>query len=159
MTAPWLEPDAIVRAHAIVAAHRRHTGRDLVPPAADPAASAAALYGAPMVVLAHDGDADPRFIYANRAAQQLWGYAWNEFIGLPSRLSAPPDQRAVRADLLAAGRSAGVVTARDLLRVARDGRRFVIAEVVLWNLDQDGMRGQAATYDRWHFLPEGPAAG
>ena len=153
MTPGWLLPPACALARTIAAAHRRHTGRDLVPLVADGLALAQALYAAPMVVLAHDGAADPCFIYANRTAQDLWGYPWQDFIGMPSRLSAPPDQRTLRAGLLATGRADGVVIARDLVRVTRDGRRFVIAEVVLWNLDQDGERGQAATYDRWHFVP------
>ena len=152
MVTPWLAADVVALAQIIVAAHRRHTGRELITPADDGMRLATALYTAPMVVLAHDGAADPCFIYANRSAQDLWGYPWADFIGLPSRLSAPPDQRALRAGLLAAGRAEGVATARDLLRVTRDGRRFVIAEVVLWNLDQDGVRGQAATYDRWRFV-------
>ena len=155
MTEPWLSGDAVALARTILAAHRRHTGRDLLPPMADDRALAEALYAAPMVVLAHDGGSDPRFIYANRVAQTLWGYAREEFIGMPSRLSAPPEGRAERDTLLASGRGAGVVVAHDLLRVTRDGRRFVIAEVVLWNLDQDGVRGQAATYDRWRFRPAG----
>lgn len=154
MTPAWISPHATALARTIVAAHRRHTGRDLVPPVADAQALAQALYAAPMVVLAHDGAADPCFIYANRTAQELWGYPWEDFIGMPSRLSAPPDQRTLRAGLLASGRAEGVVIARDLIRVTGDGRRFVIAEVVLWNLDQDGERGQAATYDRWRFIPE-----
>jgi len=153
MTAtPWLSSAATALAGAIAAAYRHHTGRDLV--AAQPAGLAAALYAAPMVVLAHDGGDDPRFIYANQVAQTLWGYQWDAFLGMPSRLSAPPDQRVERAGLLAQGRAAGIVTARDLVRITGDGRRFVIAEVALWNLDVVGVRGQAATYDRWRFLDE-----
>ena len=154
MSEPWRTPAACLVARAIVAAHRRHTGRDLVPPPIEASLLADGLYRAAMVVVAHDGASDPRFVYANRAAQDLWGYPWADFIGMPSRLSAPPDQRAVRDGLLAAGRTDGVVIARDLVRVTRDGRRFVIAEVVLWNLDDDGMRGQAATYSRWRFLAD-----
>ena len=154
MSDPWRTPEACALARTIVAAYRRHTGRDLVAPARDPLVLANALYQAAMVVVAHDGASDPRFVYANRAAQDLWGYPWLGFIGMPSRLSAPPDQRAVRDGLLASGRSEGVVVARDLVRVTRDGRRFAIDEVALWNLDQDGIRGQAATYDRWRFLAD-----
>jgi len=158
MTPPWLAAESIVHAQIIVAAHHRHTRRHLIPATADPVADATALYDARVVVLAHDGGEDPRFVYANRTAQTLWGYTWAEFIGMPSRLSAPPDQRAVREGLLLAGRADGVVIARDLVRVTRTGRRFIIDEIVLWNLDQDGMRGQAATYGRWRFVDGDGAA-
>ena len=43
---------------------------------------------APFGLLAHDTSADPRFVYANSTAQGCFGYAWEEFVGLPSRLSA-----------------------------------------------------------------------
>ena len=47
----------------------------------------------PAVVLAHNTEADPRFIYANRAAQACFEYSWDEFITLPSRLSAEAPDR------------------------------------------------------------------
>ncbi len=43
---------------------------------------------------------DPRFFYANRAAQACFGYSWIEFIGMPSRLSAEMPERAARQKLL-----------------------------------------------------------
>lgn len=33
---------------------------------------------------------DPRFIYANKAALDLWEANWDQLIGMPSRLSAAP---------------------------------------------------------------------
>ena len=41
-------------------------------------------------VLAHNTDPDPRFIYANKAAQAAFEYDWEEITELPSRLSAEP---------------------------------------------------------------------
>jgi hypothetical protein len=35
------------------------------------------------------------FCYANRTAQRLWGLTWEEFIRLPSRLSAEPLVQAI----------------------------------------------------------------
>ena len=49
------------------------------------------------VVLAHDGSADPRLIYANRAALLLWRRPWSAMVGLPSRLTAEPAERQSRA--------------------------------------------------------------
>ncbi len=48
------------------------------------------LYDAPAALLMHGNEADPVFCYANRTAQGLWGLTWDEFIRLPSRLSAEP---------------------------------------------------------------------
>ena len=150
MSDPWRTSALCQLASIIVSAHRRHTGRDLVAADADALALADALYATPQVVLAHDGASDPRYLYANRAAQALWGYSWAEFIGMPSRLSAPPEGRQRRDGLLATARATGVIHAPDQVRVTRTGRLFRIAEVVLWNLD--GVPGQAATFDRWSFL-------
>ena len=51
-------------------------------------------------VLAHNTDPDPRFIYANRAAQTAFEYDWDEITSLPSRLSAEPVDREERQRLL-----------------------------------------------------------
>ena len=151
-TAPHREPAAISWAAMILASHRKFVGIDLVP-AVPPEGRTDTLYHLPAIVVAHDATADPCFVYANAAAQALWGYQWSRFVGMPSRLSAPPEERGKRGNLLEDGRRAGVVIGRDLVRVAADGRRFVVAEVVLWNLvDASGTRiGQAATYDRWRW--------
>ena len=108
-------------------------------------------------MVAHDGGADPRFIYANRAALALWGYPWGVFIGMPSRLSAPAELRAGRERLLDQGRAAGLVSAHDLVRITAGGRRFRIAEVRLWTLcDEAGAAiGQAAAYGDWEWEPGG----
>ncbi len=47
-------------------------------------------------MLAHNTDPDPRFIYANKTAQACFEYAGDEFITLPSRLSAEAPNRAER---------------------------------------------------------------
>lgn len=153
MHEPWRHPDLVRHAALIASEHRRLVGHDLVPPG-DALAVADALYRLPAIVLAHDAGEDPRFTYGNDAAQRVMGYPWERLVGLPSRLSAPPEGRDVRQRLLDAGRGAGVATARDLLRVTSAGRRFVIEEVTLWNLhDAQGARvGQAATYARWRWL-------
>ena len=81
----------------LTGSYARRLGETLVPAGAD----AAWLYeAAPFAVLAHDGATDPRFVYANRAAQACFGYARAELVGLPSRLSAEAPERAERQRLL-----------------------------------------------------------
>lgn len=123
-------------------------GRALCPPGRD---TPEWLYDAPVCVLAHDADVDPLFVYANRAAQRRFGYALEEMIGLPSRLSADSEHREGRREAFESLRRMGVITGYRGLRVAKDGRRFWIENATLWNLvDERGRyRGQAAAFTRW----------
>ena len=102
-------------------------------------------------VLAHNTDPDPRFIYANRAAQTAFEYDWDEITGLPSRLSAEPVDREERQRLLDSVARHGFATGYSGVRIAKSGRRFLIEEGVVWQLiDRDGaVRGQAATFAHW----------
>ena len=113
---------------------------------------AAWLYrDAPFVVLAHNTDADPIFTYANRAAQDCFGYGWDEFLTLPSRLSAEPMLRQDRQRLLDSVRDKGFIADYRGIRIAKSGRRFRISGTVIWQLiDEDGvLRGQAAKFADW----------
>ncbi|MGH6865953.1 MAG: MEKHLA domain-containing protein [Methyloceanibacter sp.] len=106
---------------------------------------------APWCVVAHNMAPDPRFIYANRAAQRLFGYSFAEFTALPSRLSAGPADRAERQRLLDSVAAQGYATGYSGLRIAKSGRRFWIKDGVIWQLvDEAGVaRGQAATFGNW----------
>jgi PAS domain-containing protein len=102
-------------------------------------------------VLAHNTDPDPRFIYANRAAQTAFEYDWDEITALPSRLSAEPVDREERQRLLDSVARHGFATGYSGVRIAKSGRRFLIEEGVVWQLiARDGaVRGQAATFANW----------
>jgi hypothetical protein len=106
---------------------------------------------APFVVVAHNTDPDPRFIYANKSAQVCFEYAWHEFTQLPSRLSAEAPARAERQQLLDAVTRKGFMAGYRGLRIAKSGRRFWIEDGVVWQLvDEDGIsHGQAATFSLW----------
>jgi PAS domain-containing protein len=140
--------------------YTRLTGRPLLPAfrsvdlSADLSADLDAarwLYeGAPFCLLVHDVSPDPVFIYANLAAQRAFEYPWEEFVGLPSRLSAEAPDRAEREAFLTAVRNQGFVDGFRGLRVAKSGRRFWIEDTTVWNLvDEDDIRhGQAAVIRR-----------
>jgi len=102
-------------------------------------------------VLAHNTETPPRFIYANKAAQACFEYDWHEIVGLPSHLSAEPQDRAERQRLLDAVARDGFATGYSGMRIAKSGRRFWIEDGILWQLvDADGvLRGQAASFGRW----------
>ena len=99
----------------------------------------------------HNTDPDPRFIYANKAAQAAFEYDWEEITELPSRLSAEPVDREDRQRLFDAVARHGFATGYSGLRIAKSGRRFRIEDGVVWQLiDEDGaVRGQAATFAKW----------
>jgi PAS domain-containing protein len=106
---------------------------------------------APFVLLAHDTSPDPVFIYANQAAQRRFEYSWDEFIGLPSRLSAEEPNRDERQAFMNEVRRRGFVDDYRGLRIAKSGHRFRIESATVWNLvDVNGdLHGQAACVARW----------
>ncbi|KRO91084.1 MAG: MEKHLA domain-containing protein, partial [cyanobacterium BACL30 MAG-120619-bin27] len=117
------------------------------------------LFAAELVLLAHDGadpssDPGPRLIYANRAALRLWQRPWAELVGMPSRLTAEPAERASRRQALLAAQAKEAIAGYSGIRIDSRGRRFAIEAARLWTLrDSSGQPcGQAARFSRWHWL-------
>ena len=141
------EANAYWPAHAalLLDSYRHWTGRDFI----SSGVPARALYHAPFVVLSHDAAADPRFTYANLAAQKCFEMPWSEIVGLPSRLSAEPLAQAERERLLARVAEQGYVDDYSGVRITRSGRRFMVRDAMVWNLvDRSGeLMGQAAWFD------------
>jgi len=132
----------------LTSSYARAVGKPLVAPGQD----AAWLYNdAPFAVLAHNTNADPLFVYANRAAQACFEYGWDQFVTLPSRLSAEAPNRDERQRLLDAVARDGFISDYRGMRIAKSGRRFWIEGGTVWELvDADGTRrGQAAMFTSW----------
>ena len=132
----------------LTASFARLVGSSLVPASCD----AGWLYQEALFpVLAHNTDVDPLFTYANRAAQRCFGYSWDEFLGLHSRLSAEAPDRAERQRLLEAVSRDGFVAGYRGLRVAKSGGRFWIEDGIVWQLLDAGgvLHGQAAVFLKW----------
>lgn len=132
--------------------YQRSVGEPLAPEIGEEPDFVGWLYrDAPFAVLAQDATADPAFVYANLKAQGCFGYSWEEFSGLPSRLSAPSADRAARDRLMAGVRRDGYVEGYRGLRESKSGRRFWIEDVTIWNLTgEDGaVLGQAALIRSW----------
>jgi hypothetical protein len=128
--------------------YARLVGRPLVPEGR----GAAWLYHeAPFAVVAHNTDADPRFIYGNKTAQNCFEYPWAEFTQLHSRASAEPPNRFERQRVLESVAQNGCVTGYSGLRISRSGRRFWIQDGVVWQLmNEIGISfGQAAMFPTW----------
>lgn len=110
------------------------------------------LYGdAPFVVIAHNTEPDPVFIYANATAQRRFGYNWGEFTKLKSKLSTGSGEREERQPLLDALTRNGYMVNYRGLRVTRSGSRFWMEDGIVWQLrDRHGQyHGQAAMFSKW----------
>lgn len=136
------------------ASYRSLTGRDLIPAAIADADAPAALEAAPFGVVSHGTGVDPVFNYANRCALDLFAMDWASFTCLPSRYSAPATDRESRAHLLERVTAHGYADDYHGLRIAADGRRFMIEDTTIWNVaDENGNpAGQAARIGRWRHL-------
>ncbi|MBW9114603.1 MEKHLA domain-containing protein [Rhizobium cauense] len=110
------------------------------------------LYGdAPFVVVAHNTDTDPTFVYANLTAQRVFGYSWSEFTKLRSKLSAGPSERSERQALLDAVAQNGFMAGYRGLRVTRSGGHFWMEDGIVWQLRGSNGEdfGQAAMFSKW----------
>ena len=141
-------------ADLILRSYRRLIGQDLLPAAVSGESMAHRLYHSPEVVLAHDTAADPIFFYGNLAAQALFEFSWLELVKLPSRFSAEPVARDERQRLLDQVAQEGFITDYAGIRVSRTGKRFHVANAIVWNLvDPEGTKiGQAATFSQWKVI-------
>jgi len=107
------------------------------------------------VVLSHDGGSDPHFVYANRAAASLWRMPLDELVGMPSRLSAPPEWQGERSQMLSQAAHEGVLRGYEGERVAKDGSRFLIRDATLWTVDgYPSGPGQAVIFHEWENLSD-----
>lgn len=84
----------------LLQSHQKYFGRPLLQ-AKGTRLAAQELFILDEVILCHNGAEDPCFIYANRAALNLFKRSWFEMVGLPSRLSASQQQRFDREKFLA----------------------------------------------------------
>jgi MEKHLA domain len=134
--------------------YRKLLAKDLISKNQSCETLAEALFYAPFVVVSHNTDADPVFNYANLIALELFGFSWEEFIQLPSRLSTEPIHQLEREKLLAEVNRKGYIADYQGIRLTKTSQRFLIKNAVVWNLlDSDGRyAGQAARFEQWGFL-------
>lgn len=125
------------------------TGRQLIKAGTPETDAVQALWEAPFAVVAHDTAVDPVFNYGNACALHWFAMDWPAFARLPSRLSAEAPARDERARLLARVAEHGYVDDYAGVRIAANGRRFMIRSATVWNLiDEHGRYcGQAARFD------------
>ncbi|MEO5586069.1 MAG: MEKHLA domain-containing protein [Novosphingobium sp.] len=110
---------------------------------------AAALWTAPLAIVAHGTEVDPLFFFGNRAALAKFETTVEQFVGMPSRLSAEAPLRDERDALLERVTRDGFIDDYAGIRISARGTRFPIRAAAVWNLiDAGGARwGQAAAFD------------
>ncbi len=148
---PYEDSKIISYSHLLVESFLRLTGQPLLPAGSD---LTQRLYEAPFALVSHGMEVDPIFRYANQTAQQLWQMTWDEFVVLPSRLSAEQMLQEERDRLLQEAQSKGYIDTYEGIRIAKNGHRFKIQDTVLWSvIDSQGVQhGQACVIQRWDFL-------
>jgi hypothetical protein len=137
------------RLRLIVSSYQRLTGKPLIDSVpTDTAALCATVWNAPHAIVAHGTEDDPIFFYGNRLALQMFEMSFEEFAHLPSRLSAEPLAQEARVKLLEKVTRQGYVDNYSGMRIAKNGRRFMITDTTVWNLiDERGEhQGQAAVF-------------
>ena len=135
--------------------YSRLTGRQLLAfELSLPEGLAEAFDRAPFALVSHGTEVDPVFNYGNQTALDLFGMDWQTFTALPSRYSAEQPNREARERLLYEVKTHGFIDNYSGVRIANDGRRFMIERATVWNLvdGQGQYHGQAAMFADWRFL-------
>jgi len=149
----WKQPEIMRWSEVLATSYRRLIGEELID-ADDLGQLSHDLFHAPFVLVSHGTQTDPIFNYANQTALQLWGLNWNEFTRTPSASVTQPDEIEDRALMLKQAAEQGYIDNCEGTRIAKTGKKFLIKQVRLWNLeDEKGDRcGQAATFPNWQWL-------
>ena len=102
-------------------------------------------------VMAHNQDQDPCLNYVNAAALELWGNYWGEMIGMPSKLTAPEEEREKREHSLKQVNGRTSIENYKGVRVNSSGEYFIIDKARIWSIlnEKGEVCGQAATFNAW----------
>ncbi|NVJ25757.1 MEKHLA domain-containing protein [Myxococcus sp. AM011] len=96
---------------------------------------------APFMLLAQDVSADPVFIYTNASASHHFGYTPEEFLSLPSRLSATAEGQEDRNAAVNEALTKGARIGYGSVRVTKAGKLFRLRDGELFLLhDKDDAR-------------------
>jgi hypothetical protein len=152
--APWDEPRVVEWSQLLLDSYRHWIGNDLIRWTADAKQRARTLFEASAVVVSHGVEPDPILNYGNQTALDLWELSWEQFIKTPSRLTAEPDDRAEREQMLTQARAKGYYDGYRGVRISSTGKRFLVERALIWTvIDPDGTPiGQAATFSQWSYL-------
>jgi hypothetical protein len=122
----------------VVSAFARITGGDLIAEAGlDPAELGRSVWEGNFALLTHDRNAI--LTYGNRFALDLWEMDWDTLVHTPSRETAPEEDRAARAAIMAEVERNGFTRSYAGRRVSRSGKLFLIENATVFTLiDEEG---------------------
>jgi hypothetical protein len=122
----------------VVDAFARATGGDFGSEAGiDRADLGRAVWDGNFALLTHDTNAI--LTYGNRFALDLWEMDWETLVQTPSRLTAPEEDRAARAIIMAQVERDGFTRSYTGRRVSRSGQFFRIENATVFTLrDEEG---------------------
>lgn len=143
----------LVHIRLLVSSFKILTGENILASDCDIDNISREIFIAPFAVMSHGLEADPIFNYANQCALDLFEMTWEDFIKLPSRLSAEADSQEERNRILEKVLENGYVDDYTGVRITNQGKRFQIKDAIVWNVvDQDHQYGQAALIRDWTYL-------
>lgn len=154
MFQPWQQPEVITHSECLMRSYKHWTGHELLPSSLLSGDRARQLFDAPFILVSHGVESDPILNYGNQAALELWQLTWQELTHMPSRLTAEAPNREERARLLERVTRDGYISDYSGVRIAKNGRRFVIQNATVWNLrtDSGAYCGQAAMFREWKHI-------
>ncbi|MGQ4648176.1 MEKHLA domain-containing protein [Lyngbya aestuarii] len=150
----WTQPAIINWSQLLLDNYQQRLGCELIARKGNAIEEAKALFFAPFVVVSHGVEDNPIFNYGNQTALDLWEMNWEDFTRTPSQQPVEPVQREEREKMLAQVAEQGFIDDYRGVRISSKNRRFLIEEVIVWNLTDTKSKhcGQAATFPRWSFL-------
>ncbi len=97
---------------------------------------------------------EPRFVFGNAKALELWELDWDNFIGMPSRLTAEPEEQGLREALFKEVREKGYINNYSGIRISSTGKRFQINSAIVWNVLDSSAKtiGQAVKFSDYKYL-------
>lgn len=94
-----------------------------------------AVWDGNFALLTHDTSAI--LTYGNRFALDLWEMDWETLVRTPSRLTAPEEDRAARAVIMAQVERGGFTRSYTGRRVSRSGQFFLIENATVFTLTDE----------------------
>jgi hypothetical protein len=154
MESPWAEKNIIGHCKLLADSYYACTQKELVARDLEEREISFLMYHSSFVIVSHGTEKDPVFNYANLKAQELWKLGWEDFIKMPSRLSAEAVEVNERQRVLDEVEKNGFISNYSGVRISSIGKRFKIKDTVLWNVvDERGVfHGQAAMFSNWEYL-------
>ncbi len=152
--APWSDPRTVEWSQRLLDSYRHWLGKDLIERVLDVQQQARALFESSAVVVSHGVELDPLLNYGNRIALGLWELPWDQFVAMPSRLTAEAGDRTERREMLEQATRNGYFDGYRGVRISSTGTRFLVEHALIWTvIDPAGIPiGQAATFSSWSYL-------